>query len=73
MTSLVLNGDNMVRNRIYWIIGEQSYIVYYPIITYQNRMVYRVETIDENQKADIFNKGLQGQIFVRIGKLLWGW
>ena len=27
----------------------------------------------ENQKADIFPKGLQGQIFVRIGKLLCGW
>ena len=27
----------------------------------------------ENQKADIFTKGLQGQIFVRITKLLCGW
>ena len=27
----------------------------------------------ENQKADIFTKGLQGQIFVSIRKLLWGW
>ena len=27
----------------------------------------------ENQKADIFTKGLQGQIFVRISKLLCGW
>ena len=27
----------------------------------------------ENQKADIFTKGLQGQIFVRIRKLLCGW
>ena len=26
----------------------------------------------ENQKADIFTKGLQGKIFVRIGKLLCG-
>ena len=26
----------------------------------------------ENQKADIFNKGLQGQIFVRIRMLLCG-
>ena len=27
----------------------------------------------ENQKADIFTKGLQGQIFIRIRKLLCGW
>ena len=27
----------------------------------------------ENQKAYIFTKGLQGQIFVRIRKLLLGW
>ena len=27
----------------------------------------------ENQKADIFTKGLQGQIFVNIRKLLCGW
>ena len=27
----------------------------------------------ENQRADIFTKGLQGKIFVRIRKLLCGW
>ena len=27
----------------------------------------------ENQKADIFTKGLQGQIFARIRKLLYCW
>ena len=27
----------------------------------------------ENQKADIFTKSLQGQIFVRIRKLICGW
>ena len=27
----------------------------------------------ENKKADIFTKGLQGEIFVRIRKLLCGW
>ena len=33
-----------------------------------------IQKIDsENQKSDIFTKGLQGQIFVRIGKLLCGW
>ena len=46
ITSLVLFGDVMVRNGIFWTIGEQSYIVYYPIISYQKMKVYRVETMD---------------------------
>ena len=36
----------MVRNGVFWTIGEQSYIVYYPIISYRKIKVYRVETID---------------------------
>ena len=36
----------MVRNGIFWTIGEQYYIVYYSIISYRNIKVYRVETID---------------------------
>ena len=36
----------MVRNRIFWTIGEQYYIVYYPIISYQKIKVYRVGTMD---------------------------
>ena len=35
----------MVQNGIFWTIGEQSYIVYYPIISYQRIKVYRVETM----------------------------
>ena len=34
-------------------------------------VIQKIES--ENQKADIFTKGLQGQIFVRIRKLLCGW
>ena len=34
-------------------------------------LIQKIES--ENQKADIFTKGLQGQIFVRIRKLLCGW
>ena len=34
-------------------------------------VIWKIES--ENQKADIFTKGLQGQIFVRIKKLLCGW
>ena len=36
----------MVQNGIFWTIGEQSGLVYYPIISYQNIKVYRVETMD---------------------------
>ena len=31
---------------VFWTFGEQSYIVYYLIISYQRIKVYRVETID---------------------------
>ena len=36
----------MVQNGIFWTIGEQYYIGYYPITSYQKIKVYRVETID---------------------------
>ena len=33
-----------------------------------------IQKIDsENKKADIFPKGLQGEIFVRIRRLICGW
>ena len=34
-------------------------------------VIWKIES--ENQKKDIFTKGLQGQIFLRIKKLLCGW
>ena len=34
-------------------------------------VIQKIES--ENRKSDIFTKGLQGQIFVRIRKLLCGW
>ena len=34
-------------------------------------LIRKIES--ENQKADIFSKGLQGQIFLRIRRLLCGW
>ena len=34
-------------------------------------MIWKIDS--ENQKADIFTKGLQGQIILRIRKLLCGW
>ena len=36
----------MVQNGIFWTIGEQLYIFYYPIISYRKINVYRVETMD---------------------------
>ena len=46
MTSSVLIGYIMVRNEIFWTIGEHSCFVYYPIISYQWIKVYRVEIMD---------------------------
>ena len=46
MTYLVLNGDSIVQNRIFWTIEEHLYFVYYPIISYQRIKFYRVETMD---------------------------
>ena len=36
----------MVRNGIFWTIGEQYYIGYYPIRSYQKIKFYRVESKD---------------------------
>ena len=35
----------MVRNRIFWTIWEQTYFVYYLIISYRKIKVYSVETM----------------------------
>ena len=45
ITSSILFGDVMVQNGIFWTIEEQTYLVYYPIIYYQNIKVYKVETM----------------------------
>ena len=48
----------MVRNRMFWTIGEQYYIVYYPIISYRKIKVYRVETmIWEDPTATMMSVG----------------
>ena len=54
----------MVRNRIFWTIGEQSYLVYYPIISYQNIKVYRVETMDMGRSHK--NNGVVGTFLIYI-------
>ena len=53
----------MVRKRIFWTIWEQTYFVYYPIISYQNIKVYRVETIDMGRSH--WNNGVSGMILLK--------
>ena len=67
----------MVRNGIFWTVGEQSYIVYYPIISYLRINVYRAETMDLGRYH--WNNGVIGTFLIYIGptvlnlqdKILW--
>ena len=52
----------MVRNGIFWTIGEQKYLVYYPIISYQKINVYRVEIMDMGRSH--CNNGVSGTILL---------
>ena len=54
----------MVRNEIFWIIWEQSYFVYYPIISYLGIKVYKVETI--NMGRYHWNNGVIGKFLISI-------
>ena len=54
----------MDRNGIFWTIGEQSYFVYYPIISYHRIKVYRVETMDMGKSH--WNNGVSGTILISI-------
>ena len=58
----------MVRNGIFWTIGEQSYIVYYPIISYQKINFYRVETMDMG--ISHWNNGVSGTILISISTMV---
>ena len=67
----------MVRNEIFWTIGEQSYIVYYPIISYRRIKFYSVETMDMGRYH--WNNGVIGTFLISItttvlivrDKILW--
>ena len=67
----------MLQNRIFWTIGEQLYIDYCPIISYQKIKVYRVETIYMGRSH--WNNGVIGKFLISIStkviivrdKLLW--
>ena len=54
----------MVRNGIFWTIGEESYIVYHPIISYQKIKIYRVKTMDMGRSH--WNNGVIGTFLISI-------
>ena len=58
----------MVRNGIFWTIGEQSYFVYYPIISYRMIKVYRVETMYMGRSH--WNNGVSGTVLVSISTMV---
>ena len=58
----------MVRNGIFWTIGEQSYFVYYPIIYDLRINVYRVETMDIVRFH--WNNGVNGMDLTSISTMV---
>ena len=58
----------MVQNGIFWTIGEQSYVVYYPIISYRKIKVYRVKTMDMGRYH--WNNGVSGMNLVSISTMV---
>ena len=70
----------MVRNGIFWTIGEQTYFIYYPIISYQKIKVYRFKKlIWEDPTVTMmsvgqfcWNNGISGTIVLIVrDKILW--
>ena len=58
----------MVQNGIFWNIAEQSYFVYYPIISYRRIKVYRVETLDMGRPH--WNNGVIGKFLISISTMV---
>ena len=58
----------MVRNGIFWTIGEQSYIFYYPIISYRKIKVYRVETM--YMGGSHWNNGVSGTDLISVSTIV---
>ena len=58
----------MVRNGIFWTIGEELYMSYYPIISYQKIKVYRVETMDMGRSQ--WNNGFSGTDIISISTMV---
>ena len=67
----------MVRNRVFRTIGEQSYFVYYPILSYQRIKVYRVEKMDvgkshcNNDVIGTFLLSISTTVLIVRDKILW--
>ena len=67
----------MVQNRIFWTIGEQSYIFYYPIISYRRIKFYRVKAMDMGRSH--WNNSVIGKFLISVSttvlivkdKILW--
>ena len=57
----------MVQNGIFWTIGEKSYFVYYPIISYKRVKVYRVEIMDMRRYH--WNNGVSGTVVATIPRM----
>ena len=58
----------MVQNGIFWTIGEQTYLVYYPIISYRRIHVYMVKTMDMGRSH--WNNGVSGTILISISTMV---
>ena len=58
----------MVQNGILWTIWQQSDFVYYPILSYQNIKVYRVETMDMGRSQ--WKNGVSGIVLISISTML---
>ena len=58
----------MVRNGIFWTIGEQTYFVYYPIISYRKIKVYTVEIMDMGRSH--WNNGVSGTNLISISTMV---
>ena len=67
----------MVQNGIFWTIGEQLYIVYYPIISYRKINAYRVETMDmgryhwKNGVSETNLISISTMVLIVRDKILW--
>ena len=58
----------MVRNGIFWTIWEQTYFVYYSIISYRKIKVYRIETMDLGRSH--WNNGVSGTNIISISTMV---
>ena len=52
----------MVRNGVFWTIGEQLYIIDYPIRSYQKIKLYRAKTM--NMERSHWKNGASGTILL---------